>query len=386
MRAVALAAALAIAACNDPAPAERTATVREGDVVPRVLLTGALRPVNAVELFVPPADQALAIHWLVADGTIVAAGDRVAELDRAPFDTVLHDLHTASRTQEATYEVQRRGTEVTLQGKRYDVRRAEIERDRAAMHAQIPADLQLGRTAQENQLHLIQTETRLASTRNDLEAAIQQSALEQRVQDILRDKTRRSIANTEQAIAALEIHAPRAGVAVIETRDDTGRKYAVGEQVLPAMALVSMPDLARPMEVTAALSDVDDGRVATGMTGTCTLDAYPADPVDCTVETVAPVAQPQPGRDSLRKSFAVTLSLAHVEPARLRPGMAFEVELKRAPVHALVVPRAAVFASHHVALASGEIRVVELGPCDAQQCAIARGLAAGDVVVVGDPS
>jgi len=38
------------------------------------------------------------------------------------------------------------------------------------------------------------------------------------------------------------------------------------------------------MRVHAELSDVDDGRVAVGMAGTCTLDAYPRDPITCTVK------------------------------------------------------------------------------------------------------
>jgi hypothetical protein len=37
------------------------------------------------------------------------------------------------------------------------------------------------------------------------------------------------------------------------------------------------------MVVRAELSDVDDGRVSFGMAGTCTLVAYPGEPLPCVV-------------------------------------------------------------------------------------------------------
>ena len=382
MRALAMLAALAC--CGEPATG-RTATVEAGAVSERVLLTGALHPVNAAVVFVPTTEQgSLGIRWLVDDGTVVKAGDRVAELDSSPFSASLTDMHSQLRGWESQYTLQQRANDLTLASKRFELRRAEIERDKAALRAGIPAELQLGRAAQESQLSLQRADMRLATTRKEVAAATEQSALDAKIQLIVRDKVRRSIAYAEESISQLVVRAPRDGVVVVATTD--ARKLRVGEQVRAGAPLVSMPDLDTPMEVVAELSDVDDGRIEPHQTGACTLDAYPGDPIVCTVKTIAAIAHTTRGKDSLRRTFEVTLSLAHVDPARLRPGMAFEVELHRPPVHALVVPRAAVFAGHHVILASGEVRVVELGPCDAQRCAVTRGLDAGDVVSLGGAS
>ena len=70
----------------------------------------------------------------------------------------------------------------------------------------------------------------------------------------------------------------------------------------------------------ASLSDVNDGQVTTHMTGRCTLDAYPAEPVDptggsaprlaaleCSVEQLSPVARPSPGLDPLRRAWHESL-------------------------------------------------------------------------------
>src|SRR6185436_16159252 len=93
-------------------------------------------------------------------------------------------------------------------------------------------------------------------------------------------------------------------VLIAAQQSGDGHKFRVGETVQPGVPVVSLPDLTRPMEVHASLSDVDDGRVDAHMTGRCTLDAYPRlAAVACSVEQLSPVARPAPGRDPLRRAF-----------------------------------------------------------------------------------
>jgi len=181
---------------------------------------------------------------------------------------------------------------------------------------------------------------------------------------------------------------PRDGVVVDEMHPWMGHKFRVGDTVQAGMTIITIPDLAQPMMVQSELSDVDDGRVSIGMTGACTLDAYPAEPVDCTVKDLAPVARTK-GEGSLRRAFAVVISLAKTDPSRMRPGMSVKVELHRQPINgALVVARGAVSfdKSPHVRLQGGESREVKLGACDPQVCIVDSGLADGDVVVIGGGS
>ncbi len=157
------------------------------------------------------------------------------------------------------------------------------------------------------------------------------------------------------------------------------------------MTVVSLPDMTRSMRVHAELSDVDDGRVAVGMTGTCTLDAYPGDPISCTVKDLTPVARSK-GEGSLRRAFAVVLDLGKTDPARMRPGMSVKIELHPQMLRdAIVVPRGAIAvpepgtagATPRVRMATGELRAVTLGPCGAQACAVEAGVTAGEAVLVG---
>jgi len=141
------------------------------------------------------------------------------------------------------------------------------------------------------------------------------------------------------------------------------------------------------MEVRAEVSDVDDGRVSVGMQGTCTLDAYPGEPLPCVVKSLMPVASGK-GRTSLRRGFALVLSLDKATD-KMRPGMAVKVELRRPPIAgAIVVPRGAVVFTNdkaRVELASGQLVDVEVGACDAQGCVVTKGLSEGQSVAIARP-
>jgi len=363
----------------------RMAAVMPGDVVDRVLLTGALHPLSAVELVVPNVDGAsLVIRWMVADGTVVKAGAPVIAFDGAPFTSKLQDNHATLRKEELRFRLDEDSATLQLADKQLEVRRKQNDRDKARQMAALPADLTTERIAKQNQLALTRSEAAVVKGEQELAALIARNALEQQARQIDLDKTRRAIELAEHAIATLVVKAPRDGVVVVGADPWDGHRFHTGETVREGAAIVSLPDLTRPMEVRAEVIDVDDGRVAPGMAGTCTLDGDPAAPLPCRVETLAPVARAKdPG--SLRRSFGVTLALGPGDPARLRPGMAVKVCLHRAPRHGLVIPRGAVLPARgggaRVRLGNGALREVTLAACDAQHCAIASGLAEGERVV-----
>jgi len=369
------------------AGAARTAVAHEGDLVDRVLLTGALHAMSAVDLAVPNVDGAtLTIRWVIADGTVVKAGDRVLAFDDSPFTSKLSENHARLREEEQKFRLATDSAALGLEDKQLEVRRKQNDRDKAKLQADLPSDLTVERVVQANKLTLIQSEAALTKAGHELTTMIEKTALEARARQIDLDKTRRAIDTAEHAIAALVVKAPRDGVIVVDTDPGDGHKFHAGDAVQEGTAIASLPDLTKPMEVRADLIDVDDGRVSLHMAGTCTLDGYPGDALPCTVLALAPVARPK-DQGSLRHSFSVTLALGHGDPARLRPGMAVKVELPRPRVHALVIPRGAVVqdgaldGTHAlIRLGTGELHDVTLGACDAQDCAIASGLANGDTV------
>jgi hypothetical protein len=373
-------------AIGEPA---RTAVVVRRDIVDRQLITGELRAATAMGLTVPRTDSwQLAIRWLAEDGAQVVAGDRVLEFDNSQFTAQLEEKRLGLLEAEMTFRAAADLVAITTASKQTELRLHQIALDKATVRAEVPADLLTGREAQERQLARKRAEVAVDKAAHELAAQREEAALEIRIKQIDLDKARRTIAAAEKTIADLVVTAPRDGMIVVEDHPWLGRKFRTGDTVQPGMTIVSLPDMTQALEVHAELSDVDDGRVAAGMAGVCTLDAYPGDAVPCTVKDVTPVARTR--RDaSLRRGFGVVLSLARSDSARMRPGMSVKVELAAKVVTgAIAVPRGAVIGAAgatapRVRMASGELRGVTLGPCDAQGCAVTAGLAAGDAVVVG---
>lgn len=403
MRAAVCAIALAIGCKGEQATvvangaSVREATVTRGDLSDRVLLTGELRSGSSTDLNVPKTDVwELTIRWMAEDGAAVKAGDRVLEFDNSAFTTGLVQKSIAVIEANSTFRTFKDISAMAIAVKDFELQQHRVALEKTKLLASVPADLLPQRTAQERQLEQMRAEVTVAKAERDLAAERQASALEQRVKQIDLDKAKRSVAAAEQSIGELVLKAPRDGVLSIGTHPWMGQRFQIGDVVQPGFTIVTLPDFSKPMEVMADVSDVDDGRVIPGMKGTCTLDAYPGEPLPCTITELAPVARSK-ARQSLRRAFAATLALARTDPDRMRPGMSVKVELVRPAVkQALLVPRNAVVLGvgtageidaklTKVRMASGELREVTLGACDAQRCAIERGVTEGETVAAGAP-
>ena len=386
---------LVLCACSGSGPhqaaqaeeAAHTVKVAKGEVVDRVLLTGSIEATHAEEMRVPRTDAwELPIRWMAEDGAQVKQGERVLEFDNAQFTAQLQQQKLAVLDAVINFNTFIGVSALQIQDKQFALDSAKIQLEKARVLAAVPADILPARTYQERQLELKRQERAVEKAEKDLAAAKASASLDRQVKQIELDKAKADIEHAEKSIDALTIKAPRDGIAVIGEHPWEGRKYQIGDTVQPGWTIVSLPEFAAGMEVHAELSDVDDGRINIGMTGTCTLDAYPGDPLPCIVKELMPVASGD--RESLRRAFAVVLSIDRFDRDRMIPGMAVKVELKRQPLAGLVVPRAAVRFDEagmktRVRLASGEMKDIVLDACDGQGCAVKSGLAENDDVVVG---
>jgi len=327
---------------------------------------------------------------VIADGAVVKAGDRVLAFDDSPFTSKLQEKPRAASRGGAQVPpgqgTARRSASRTSSSRFAGSRN---DRDKAKLQADLPSDLTVERVVQANTLTLLQSEAALTRAGHELTTMIEKNALEERARQIDLDKTRRTIDTAEHAITALVVKAPKGGVIVVDA-DPGGRPQVPRRRRGCKKARRSSRCPISPSRWRSARSSSTSttARVSLHMAGTCTLDGYPDGALPCLVEAVAPVARPK-DQGSLRHSFGVTLALGHGDPARLRPGMAVKVELPRPRVHALVIPRDAILpdgasdGTHvRVRLATGELHDVTLAACDAQHCAIASGLAKGDIVSI----
>lgn len=361
-------------------PAEALVLTR-GALQDRLLLTGELEAVSSVDLVTPRTSQwQINLRYLAPEGSAVKAGERVAEFDNSSFVTARSDKQLAAQTARSELLQQRAQGEIAIADKAFEVARAKSALDKAQRRAQVPADLLPGRTYQENQLELERARVALQKAEGALEAERRSAALDLRIKEIAIQQTERQIQTAQEAIDSLVLRAPRDGLMVAVEHPWEGRKIEAGDNVFVGLAVARLPDLSR-MRVRAQLSDVDEGRVASGMKATCTLDAYPADPLPCQVEEVSQVAR-EPSRRSLRRTFPVLLSLDRSDPARLRPGLSVKVTLSgQAVQEALLAPRAALLLQPpRLCLRDGGAAPVVVGVCDRHRCQVVPPPGEGRVV------
>jgi len=393
--------ALVLAACAGGAAEGRSATaagspgdlvVRRGVFQERFLLSGELVARAAAVLSVPRTRVwQVQIRWMERDGTEVAAGQRLVDLDNSSFVADLEDRRL--RAEQAAHELARLEMETAAAAaeKAFAVekRRSEVEKTRLA--AAIPEGLLAARELEDRRLALARAAAELDKALADVEAHARASAADLALKRLELANERREIAAAEAAIAALTLRAPRAGVVVAGTHPWQLRKLQAGDTVWVGLPLMTLPDLST-MGVEAVLHDVDDGRVRPGMPVVCVLDAHPGARFPGRIAAVAPMAREQ-SEDSPLRFFRVDVDLERVDRERMRPGLSARVEVLagRRPgvllapragldLAAWLEPGAKAFAPPppRALLAGGGARPVRLGPCGPHDCVVLDGLAPGE--------
>ncbi|HEX6097499.1 MAG TPA: HlyD family efflux transporter periplasmic adaptor subunit [Thermoanaerobaculia bacterium] len=367
---------LPLAACfsgNAETAPEQDLRVRRGDFQSAVVLAGELEAARGELLSVPPLPSwQTAIKWIAEDGALVKAGDPVAELDNSALTSDLDSKRQSAM--QASQELQQKASEweADLEQKELEVEQKKSELDKAILEARVPAELLSGRKFEENQTALRRATTEHEKAVDSLRA--RRTAIESERQNLLLTigKTQREIAIAEHAIEALVLRAPKDGIVVIKDHQWEGRKLQSGDPVWVGFPIALLPDLST-IRVNAALADVDDGKIARGMPVIVTLDGYPDLQFTGRIAAISAVAQ-ESRRQSLRRHFEVLVALDRLDPARMRPGLSARIVVQREKQPSqLLAPRAALDftgKTPRARLESGEMKDVQLGACNAQECVV----------------
>lgn len=354
--------------------------VRRGAFVSEIVLSGELEAARGDFLNVPPLPSwQTAIKWIADEGAAVKAGQPVVELDNTALTADLESKRQG--LMQAEQELRQRDGEwaADLEQKVLDVDKKRSEMEKAKLEAVLPRELLSGRAYEEKQGALRRTTVELEKAADVLKSRRTAVDAERRNLLLRIEKARREIAIAEQAIDALVLRAPRDGIVVVREHPWEGRKLQTGDPVWVGFPIAMLPDLSS-LRVKAALADVDDGKIAVAMPATVTLDGFPAQPFSARVGAISAVAQ-ESRRASLRRQFDVLITLDRLDAERMRPGLSARIVIRRdARPNALLAPRAAIdFAGKtpRARTAGGEMKEVQLGPCNAQDCVVVRGLDEG---------
>jgi multidrug resistance efflux pump len=371
--------------------AGREAVVTRRPVEDVFLLSGELSAVRQASI-VAPRGEALQIRWMAEDGTDVKEGERVIEFDAARLIQSIEELRLKVRQAENERESRARAVVAEADGKRVAVEKADVEAKKARIDAAVPRELRPAVEWARFQAAAAEKEATLQKARLDQEAFRTSSRSDLEVLARTEEKARRELEVAEKALLATSVRAPRSGIFLAGNFWQWGpegpRKLQPGDTVWPNFPVASIPDPTE-MEVSAALSEVDHGRIGAGMKTRCILDTYPDRVFEGRIENVGAVAA-EAGRSfglaTVRTGFPVRVSLAVTDPI-MRPGLSVRVEVLRAAwPQALVVPRHALHIEKEqsvvVRKGLGGRTAVRVAGCTPVDCVVESGLKEGDHVLL----
>ena len=268
--------------------------VQRGAIANSIEATGIVEAVETVE--VGSEVSGLIAKVFVNYNDPVAAGQPIAELDRAGFAARVAEAHAALKVSRALANVQRaalRRAEIavaTAQAERKtaeaQAKAAEARRDEAAK--ELARKLRLAQTGAATGRELSQTQTARDASEAELRAALDQVETKADAIEMARadaEMARANIANAEAAAeekeAALDeaevalgrtiVRAPIDGV-VISREVNPGQAVAAGFEAKTLFRIAH--DLAE-MQVHGSIDEADIGLVREGQAAQFTVDAYP---------------------------------------------------------------------------------------------------------------
>jgi HlyD family secretion protein len=371
-----------------------TYTVARERFVRRVTAEGNLRAVKATQLTAPHGSGRfgpLKIAWLAQDGTLVKKGDVAVRFDPSEPEKQLRDgqadLESASAKarQEAVKSsaaVADRDTDAVLARDELDQTRKFQSKDQMIFSRNQIIESEIDE-------HLAGAKQEHAETAKQIERRLSRSNAA--VIGVERQKAELAIAHARAELHGLELVAPSDGIFVLE-RDWRGAMRKPGDSVWPGQGVAEIPILDE-MEANVYVLEVDGSGLAEGQPAKVVIEAQPDRVFDGTIRIVDKLAQPRQ-HGSPVQYFGVAIKLAATERAVMKPGQRVRATLVLDQEDALVVPRQAVIDRdsknivYRQAPSSGgfEPVAVELGPATSGRVVVARGLAAGDVIALRDPT
>ncbi len=375
----------------DPDPVA-TFDVRPGRFVREVEARGTLKAVTATPIVAPiQSRRAQKVAFLAQDGSLLKKGDLVVEFD--PYDAQREAADSQADLAAAKAKIDKAKAEGSKNQRSIaidrDVARGDLSR---AEQFKLTDETLYSR----NQIIESRLSRELAATQLDvsgkrLAASSTLSAAERALGEIDTAKANLKLDRARQSLGALRVSAPHDGLLVL-ARNWRGETTFVGDTLWPGQKVGELPDLSQlEAKVFVLEADgaglrpgllarvVDRGATGRGAQG----QAWPA-------------SSRSPRRPAGNRRCATSrrrLSLARTDPAIMKPGQRVRATLRLEEAEGvLAVPRGAVFdrdGRRVVYKRRGAAFVpaeVTIGRQSVSRVVIDKGLAAGDVVALRDPT
>lgn len=369
-----------------------TYAVAKTSFVRRVTAEGNLRAVKATRLAAPRSAGRMGpmkIAWLAPDGTLVKTGDVVVRFDpsepekrlrdgQADFDSASAKLH--KETIKSSAAIAGRDTDAVLardeleQTRKFQSKDQMIFSRNQIIESEIDESLAGAKQAHAERTKQIERRLSLSNAA---------------VIGVERSKAELAMTHARSALSSMQIVTPTDGIFVLE-RNWNGTMPKPGDTLWPGQPVAEIPIL-DAMEANVYVLEVDGSGLAENQAAHVVIEARPGRVFDGKIRLVEKLAKPRQ-QGSPVQYFGVVIALDQTDREVMKPGQRVQATLILDQEDALVVPRQAIIDKDGKNIvyrrsASGfEPIDVELGPATTGLVVITKGLAAGDVIALRDPT
>jgi HlyD family secretion protein len=253
---------------------------------------------------------------IVPEGTIVKAGDYIAQLDKTTYDNSLKDELTNLENYQRSLEMKMLDTAVTLSGLRDDIKNQRYVVEEA--------QITLEQSKYEPPATIRQAAISLDQAKRNLEQLIKgyslrkaQALVDIKQQKLLYNDEVTLVKNLQDFLVKFTITAPSPGIVIYKT-DWGGTKRKSGSSINAFDRIVAtLPDLTT-MISKLYVSEIEVNKVQIGQKVTVTVDAIPGKTLTGSVFTIANIGEVLPNSDA--KMFEVQVKIDGTDN-QLRPSM-----------------------------------------------------------------
>jgi HlyD family secretion protein len=356
-----------------------------------LIVSGEISPVRAIRISVPRTRiwGQMAIQAMAPEGSLVQAGDVLAQIDNAQLITSLNTEQINLEKAENDFAKKQSELDVQLKDLEMELSTRELEMEKTKLKAEISKDLLSLRDWQDNQFNYQKANKEFDKIKQKIELIRKASAEDLALAQVKREQSQSRIKIMQNDLDSLQIKSPVAGTVLYENapmnwnrnENDPPRKFQVADQVWPGMILLSVIDLTE-MEVRAFVSEVDGGLVRAGQSVRVNIDSHANDHFTGTVDFVPEVAE-RLRRLSNVRVFVTRIKLDRSDPNLMKPGMSVRAEIIVDEREGLVLPREAVSADQgksyvvHASRGKTEVNVLSR---NVTSCLV-DGLQEGDEII-----
>jgi RND family efflux transporter MFP subunit len=316
--------------------------VTRGPMEVTVTGAGTLRARNASFVGVPDeVSGELQLIFLIPEGTRVAAGQVVAQLDTASALETLETQLDALETAQAQYDQQVTDLANNIKNLENSVRSAELSYDQAQLRLQA-LEFSSALDRQAGELDLERARISMDESKRKLAAQKIINEANRRQSEVNLIGRRDDVEETRAEIKALTLRAPIPGLVIYveQGRMMERTKIQEGDTVRRGQQILQIPDLS-VMEVSLFINELDAEQVKVGQKARVRLEAYPREVFEATVTDLSTLAQDTSDGGNVRV-FPAVVTLDRTDE-RIRPGMTASVEIVVATLdEALRIPLAAL--------------------------------------------